>query len=521
MSAWERQDVENGRAAAAGLLAGRRVGIGGVRLPDRPAAWTAFDEEVRRARAQGASLPCFDRPETRLCHRDGRIREAALDEPDPALPLVAIRCADWVPAVRKRARRLLGQALAADPARTLTDLTPLVLRLGRRGQGAWALERFEAALRAEDPVLAPWWRPARPATWWRAERPAHTRTGEEPDTVLAWLRWNPDLETRRFATRITLDLGLFGVRELARRAAVEQDPVTSTLWTDAALTALAAGAPGDGAPADGPDRADVDADTDADAAVDALLGGHLPMVRAAGVTALRRAGRAAEAVHHLTDRSGTVRACARWLLRQGGGDPYAHLRELVEDPDRIDRYVVTGFAECAGRADAPLLRALLDHPAGAVRAAAVAGLRHLDVTDLGLLRPLLDDPSPGVAREASLSLRASAGQLPADWLLARIAPGLPRHGRLAAYRVLHARGGVAGLRASVELLTDEDAGLRVLAGQRLGSLWSPCRPPALPIGDPEVGALLDRCTGVFSDYVLSQMRSQLGLPRTGSATEGH
>ncbi|MFE6837499.1 hypothetical protein ACFVFI_22065 [Streptomyces sp. NPDC057705] len=516
MSAWERQDAESGRAAAAGLLGGRRVGIGGVRLPDRPAAWTAFDEEVRQARAHGTTLPCFDRQETRLCHRDGRIREAALDEPDPALPLVAIRCADWVPVVRKRARRILGAALAADPARTLTDLTPLVLRLGRREQGAWALERFEAALRAEDPVLAPWWRPARPATWWRAERPALTHTGEQPDTVLAWLRWNPDVATRRFATRITLDLGLFGVRELARRAAVEQDPVTSALWTDAALAALAAGAPGGG-----PDRADTDTDTDTDAAVDALLGGHLPMVRAAGVTALRRAGRAAEAVHHLSDRSGTVRACARRLLRQGGGDPYAYLRELVEDPDRITRYAVAGFAECAGRADAPLLRALLHHPAGAVRAAAVAGLRHLDVTDLGLLRPLLDDASPAVAREASVSLRASAGQLPADWLLERIAPERPRHNRLAAYRVLHARGGVAGLRASVELLSDEDAGLRVLAGQRLQSLWSPYRPPALPIRDPEVGALLDRCGGLFSDHVLDRMRAQLGLPRTSTSTDGY
>ncbi|MFJ3726178.1 hypothetical protein ACIPYQ_26930 [Streptomyces sp. NPDC090045] len=510
MSVWERQDAENGRAAAAGLLAGRRLGIGGVRLPDRPAAWTAFDEEVRQARAHGTSLPSYDRLETRLCHRDGRIREAALAEPDPALPLVAIRCADWVPAVRKRARRVLGEALAADPARTLTELTPLVLRLGRREQGAWALERFEAALRAEDPVLAPWWRPARPATWWRAERPAHTRTGEEPDTVLAWLRWNPDVATRRFATRITLDLGLFRVRELARRAAVEQDAVTGTLWTDAALAALAAGAPDDG-----PDRAD------ADAAVDALLGGHLPMVRAAGVTALRGAGRAAEAVHHLADRSGTVRACARWLLRQGGGDPYAYLRELVEDPDRITRYAVTGFAECAARADAPLLRALLDHPVGAVRAAAVAGLRLLDVTDLALLRSLLDDPSPGVAREASVSLRASAGQLPADWLLARIAPGQPLTTRRAAYRLLFARGGVAGLRASVDLLSDEDPGLRMVARQRLQSLWSPHRPPALPIRDPEVGVLLDRCTGVFSDYVLQRMRAQLGLPRTRTTTDGY
>ncbi|MFI1456450.1 hypothetical protein [Streptomyces roseus] len=387
-----QRQAEEGRAAAVGLLRGERLGIGGARRPVLPLSWTAFDAEIRRGhRLRPRGPRGAGRVEERLCHPDGRIREAALGDPKAPLPLVAIRCTDWAPAVRERARQVLAEALAADPARTLIDLTPLVLRLARRERGGWASDLFEKALAAEDPVLTPWWRPARDARWWRPARQAVSATGEQPDTVLGWLRRSADLPTRRFATRITLAGGLLGVRELARRAAREHDPVTARLWADAALAALAGGEPEDGA-------------------IDALLHGHLPVVRAGGVTALRRAGRFAEAPDHLSDRSALVRACARWLVRQDGGDPYDHYRARVADPARVTRYAVTGFAECARRADAPLLRALLDHPAGSVRAAAVAGLRALDATDVDLLRPLLDDPAAAVAREVSRSLAGVAGR---------------------------------------------------------------------------------------------------------------
>ncbi|MFJ4781334.1 HEAT repeat domain-containing protein [Streptomyces sp. NPDC088762] len=504
MGAALQQQIEEGRAAAAGLLRGERLGIGGVRRPVLPVSWLALDSEIRRGPSPSPGSRGFDRIEVRLCHPDGRIREAALDAPRPPLPLVAIRCADWVPAVRDRARAVLADALATRPADTLIELTPLVLRLAGRERGVWARDLFAAALRAGDPVTAPWWRPARPARWWRPARAARTMTGEEPDTVLAWLRRSGDLPTRRFAAGLTLDAGLFGVRELARRAAEERDPATARLWADAALAAMAA---------EGPD----------DEAVDALLGGHLPMVRAGGVTALRRAGRAAEAAGHLADRSSLVRACARWLVRQHGGDPYAHCRALVEDPARVTPYAVAGFAECAKPADAPLLRALLERPGpggDAVRAAAVAGLRAVGTSETALLRTLLDDPSPAVAREAARGLLPDAGGLPGDWLAARISPDRPPHTRRAAYRVLHARGGVDGLRASVELLTDSDPVLRRVAAQRVQSLWSPERPPDLPVRDPEVGALLDRCTGLFSDHVMRRMRSRLGIPLGPSRPAG-
>ncbi|MFD9336033.1 hypothetical protein ACFWBF_16700 [Streptomyces sp. NPDC060028] len=345
MRAGRREGALAGRAAVERLAPASAVErpahaweAAGDPLPPEagPTAWTTFDQEVR-----SSGRPLSNHIAVRLCHPDGRIRASALSAPHPPLPLplVAIRTADWAPPVRERARRVLDQALAADPAGTLPALTPLVLRLGRREHGAWALERFESLLRrGEDRAL---------------------------DALLA----GEDLPTRRFAARLSLERGAFGVRELARRAAAEHDPATSRLWTDAALAAMAA---------DGPD----------DAAVDTLLGGHGPMVRAAGVTALRRAGRAAQAVEYLTDRSGMVRACARWLVRQDGGDPYAHYRELVTDPARVSPYAVAGFRECAERADAPLLRALLGHGADAVRAAAVAGLLP-DDADPDLLLPLL------------------------------------------------------------------------------------------------------------------------------------
>ncbi|MCJ1679565.1 HEAT repeat domain-containing protein [Streptomyces sp. APSN-46.1] len=479
MGAGQRRAADQGRAVAELLLSGEADGVGEVLPGAGPEAWTAFDEEVRSIHRRWYGFPRSNRAEVRLCHPDGRVREGALRAPHPPPELLVIRCADWVPAVREQARRRLTEALAADPVPVLHRLTPLVLRLGRRGQGAWALERFGAELRGSG-------------------------SGSGGGSgVLAGLLDSADLPTRRFAARLAVEAGEYDVRELARRAAEEPDPVTAGQWADSALAAMAA---------DGPD----------DEAVDRLRGARIPMVRAAGVTALRRAGRASEAARHLTDRSGLVRACARWLVRQDGGDPYARYRELVADPARVSPYAVTGFSECAERADAPLLRALLEHRADAVRAAALGGLRALDGTvDQDRLRALLDDPSPAVAREASLSLCDSAERLPADWLLARITPERPPHTRRAAYRLLHTRGGVAGLRASVELLTDRDPGLRHIAAQRIRSLWSPYRPPGLPFRDLEVGALLDRCTHLFSDYVMNRMRSQLGLPRPRSTTDGY
>lgn len=441
------QDANRGRAVAAAMLRGDAFPVTSSFVGNgQPEAWIAFDKEVRRLHSRSYGPLRNDRMEARLCHPDGRIRASALAAwRRPPLQLVLIRCADWVPAVRERARRVLGRAVAPDRVSALIELTPLVLRLSRREHGTWALEQLEAALSGRYSLLAAWWRPGQPATTWSW----NSLTGKQRDGILDALRGRADLPTRRFAARLTVASGRLGVRELARQAAAERDPATAQLYTDAALAAMAA---------HGPD----------DEAIDTLLGGRTPMVRAAGVTALRRAGRGAEAADHLTDRSSMVRACARWLVRQDGGDPSAHYRELVADPARVSPYAVTGFSECAEQADAPLLRALLDHPARPVLAAALAGLRRMDATlDDGLLLPLLDGPSASVAREASLCLRPVARRLDSGWLAARIAPDRPVHTRRAAFHLLRKQGGIAELWASVALAADPDANLRELATAEL------------------------------------------------------
>jgi hypothetical protein len=65
---------------------------------------------------------------------------------------------------------------------------------------------------------------------------------------------------------------------------------------------------------------------DYDEVLGPLLGARNPRARATGVTALRAAGRPGRAEGFLADRSGVVRACARYVVRQGGGDPLASYR---------------------------------------------------------------------------------------------------------------------------------------------------------------------------------------------------
>lgn len=485
-----RQDAEKGRAAAAALLdeAGGAVaaGLAGT----GPEAWTAFDEEVRIQIASSYPPPRSGRIESRLCDRDGRVREAALSAgQNPPPQLVLIRCADWVPQVRERARRELAGIVARDPVAALVELSPLIVRLGRRDHGAWAVEQLEAALSGRHSPVTAGWRPGQPsATWsWKA------LTGEQCADALARLGGRADLPTRRFAARLTVAAGRTGVRDLALRAARELDPATARLWTDAALRAMAE---------DGPDGA----------AVDALLTGHIPMVRASGVTALRGAGRADQAARYLADRSGLVRACARWLLSQGGEDPYARYLALVTAPGQLSPYAVTGFSECAKQADAPLLRSLLDHPAGAVRAAAVAGLRRLDAaTDDALLLPLLDDPWPAVTREASLSLLPVARRLDHRHLAGRIAPERPAHVRRGAFRLLRGQGGIHELRASVALSADPDPALGAQARATVRG-WNWQATLRLEEADlPELSVLLWQSSHLFDAYELGLRRSRLGL----------
>ncbi len=442
-----------------------------------PGDWLALDAEVREVawhRPQflaelehSAPLPAdlaqlgASRLAVALCHRDGRIRQKAVRQSarhPGLLPLVVIRCADWAGPVREQARQVLREALDVNSA---LDLAPLILRVGRRDRGAFGVDALGRILR----------------------QASHGQ--------LAVLFADPDRTVRRFAYRLAVEGRLLGSAELARAAARDPDSVVQEVCATAALTAL-----GDG---------------DAyEEVLPPLLSARNPRTRSAGVTALRRAGRPQQAEPFLGDRSGLVRACARYVIRQQGGDPAAWYRErcTASDDPELRPGAVIGLAECGDRTDAGLLRPLLVHPAAGVRARAVAGLRVLDCVDAQRLRPLLDDPAAVVVRETASTLEPSAEELPADWLLERTGSERPRHVRLGAFRLLDAYGGIVALRAAVGLLEDPDTKLRTWAAQSVQG-WHPS--PDGRRGDAEVGELLDQSRHLFSDHVLRRRKWEAGV----------
>ncbi|MFD4562226.1 hypothetical protein ACFWP5_49355 [Streptomyces sp. NPDC058469] len=438
-------------------MTGERISLGD------PLAWLRLDEALRHEPYAPAGLA---EPELAiaLCHRDGRIREAALQQAAayPALlPLVVVRCADWVEQVRERARELLRELLDVGDVGdvgTAVALAPLVLLFGRRGRGAFAIELVDEVLR-------------------RASR-----------EQLAPLFTHPDRAVRRFVYRLAVEEDLLSPAELARTAARDTDTVVQNLCADAALAAVAKTG-------------------SYDEVLEPLLGARNPRARATGVTVLRAAGRAGRAEGFLADRSGVVRACARYVVRQGGGDPLALYRAWCLAAEPAPGAVI-GLAECGGRDDAALLWPLVSHPGAAVRARAVAGLRVLDVGDVRRLLPSLDDPAPGVVREATLALLPSAGLVPDGWLMERLAGGA-RPVRVAAFRLLDARGGIVRLRAAVAVLDDPDERLRAW-GAQVVQRWHP--EEGMTPGDAEVGELLRRARHLFSAYVLTRRLWEAGLP---------
>ncbi|MFD4606048.1 HEAT repeat domain-containing protein [Streptomyces sp. NPDC058464] len=467
-----REEFEDGEAVALRLAEG--AAPGDVIDGNGPGGWLALDSGARswllrdalpsRAEIDGAHRNALTESRTALalCHRDGRIREAALETAArfPALlPLVVVRCADWVAPVQERARQLLRERLDVDAA---VALAPLILLLGRRGRGAFAVEVLGDVLRG-------------------ASR-----------EQLGRLRADGDRTVRRFAHRLAVAEGTLSAAELAQAAARDSDPAVQTLCAEAAVALVPEG-------------------TAADDVLGPLLAARGPRVRSIGVTALRRAGRPERAAGFLADRSGAVRACARYVVRRYGTDPLPWYRRRVADADdpALPPGAVIGLAECGERADAGLLAPLLAHPSPGVRAAAVAGLRILDITDLPRFRELLDDPAPGVVRAATVNLLPSAGSLDAGWLMDRLAAGRARHVRVAAFRLLDARGGLVRLRAAVALLDDPDGKLRGWA-ERSVQQWHAT--PDVPLGSEEVAALLDRGRHLFSAWVLTRRKREAGVP---------
>ncbi|NED10944.1 hypothetical protein G3I33_05465, partial [Streptomyces sp. SID9124] len=154
--------MDHAWTAAQRLAEGRpvREALGGR---DSAEDWAALDLAVRYPPWYApdrwvSPLPDRDAAPTEpgtalaLCHRDGRVREAALDRvsryPD-LLPLLVVRCTDWAAPVRERARALLAEA----PAAALVAQAELILLLDRRERGGFAAKQLGRALR-EGPAEA-------------------------------------------------------------------------------------------------------------------------------------------------------------------------------------------------------------------------------------------------------------------------------------------------------------------------------------------------------------------------------
>ncbi|MEV5971122.1 hypothetical protein [Streptomyces sp. NPDC051921] len=440
-------------AVIRGLARGRALGT--VLDVWRPGAWLELDERIRRGYAWrgdgypthrwlatgarpavprgllGAPAPAEGELALALCDSDGRVRAAALPyaaERPAVLPLVAIRAADWAAPVREEAHAALAAALPGAEADALAVTAPVILRLSGRLRGGAAAALLREALRTAPPA-----------------------------TVSALLL-NRDRPTRRLALDVAVERRSLTPTELARIAAYDIDVAVRDR---AATAALAAGVP--------------------DETLPLLLAARSGGVRSAGVTALRKAGRAAEAEPFLHDRSGLVRACARWALRQDGRDPVALYRAACADPATVPDRAPLGLAECGERGtDLPVLWELTGHERALVRTSAVAGLRVLDVADFARLLPLLDDPAPGVVREAAQALLPWADRLPEEELLRRTGPGRPAHVRVRALRLLRDHGSWAYTETAGRLAEDPDPVLRAQVRRALGIEEAGARTPRVP-----------------------------------------
>ncbi|MFI1225233.1 MULTISPECIES: hypothetical protein [unclassified Streptomyces] len=371
--------------------------------PGRPArTWLDRLRGTTRSRTAPPPVPTPPPPPPAiaLCHPDGRIREAALDAAGTApelRPLLVVRCSDWAPPVRERARTLLAEL----PGSALLPLAELILRLSRRDRGDFARALLEGALR------------------------------EGPAAEVLTLTAHRDRATSRCAYRIAVERGLLTPMRLADTAATCGDVTLQDLCAEAAVAALS-----------GPPATDTAGesvrDGDHDAVLERLLTARASRVRSAGVTALRRTGRHSAAEPFLADRSAVVRACARYVLRQGGVDPLPLYRTLCADPAAYPG-AAAGLGECGERAtDTEALWALAAHPLPAVRLHAITGLRALEAVVRERLTPLLDDPSPAVVRAATRALLPEAAGIPEALLRERSAPERPRAVRVAAQRLLRA-----------------------------------------------------------------------------------
>ncbi|GAA1287254.1 HEAT repeat domain-containing protein [Saccharothrix xinjiangensis] len=403
------------------------------------------------------------------CHPDGFVREAAvaaLDERDEAgaLPVLALRAADWVPEVRDRARRACGRQLDRAPGEAITSLAPVALALRARQGGRWLAGVVDDVLR------------------------------DGPPEALAAALAAGDRRTRRLAHTVGLDAGRLDVDRLVRAAKTDADLPIRVMCADAAIRA--AKAVGDH---DVPRQ---------------LLASGTAAVRAEAVRALAAAGEVDPATGALTDRSALVRATAQALVRRAGTDPATRYRALLAGrPPRPP--VIAGLGETGTRSDTAALVPCLAHPSSRGRVEAVRALRRLGHTCPEPLLPLLTDPVSSVTRQVVLSLLRQPGTPDEHHLRPLLHRSHPPHVQWAAYRLLRAQGTWTRISVDLELVNDPGHVVHANARADLAN-WlaqdaaTSYSTPSGPRAD-ELSALLARARPVLGPEQARVLRFHLGL----------
>lgn len=359
----------------------------------------------------------------RAVFADGRVRQQAVEAlaasgSRAALPVLALRSADWVQQVRKPARDAVRAALDddADGSR-LADVAPVALLIAARLQARWLAEDVLARL-----------------------------SGSHGGPALERLVHGSDRRTRRIAFDVLRDTGRLDLERALEPALRDRDIVVRTRCAaHAARLARTAGT------------------TDALSAMRLMFASRTPLVRAEALSALFHLGASDEVTAALTDRSFLVRGAARFHLRPRGIDFPSMYRSLLHTADATTApAVIAAFAEVVdtahGAAD-DVLAPLLDHPEARVRASALKALRSGPVgIDADLLLGLVErDPSPAVRRVVIKVLLDRHPGLDSARLLDLLNPARPAPVRLAARTLLAGLGDAWRVAVDVSLLADADA----------------------------------------------------------------
>ena len=355
--------------------------------------WAKFDSEVHHAwwtnqgwwSVRGDARKDLGRRPSRpvlaeaACHGNGYLREAAVKKlarsRDPeALPLLLVRCVDWVAQVRDAARDAAVSKLDEDRLRAML---PLIGVLSRRGHDTWMTDLLRRALLT--------------------------------DTLLEAALSLEDRQTRRWIHDEAIRTGRLPLARLTRIALRDNDLV---IRTKCGLAVLDSG------------------DTDA---IHQVADGGTAVVRTRALTLP-----GADIERSLTERTSLVRSMAQAMLLKAGGDPAAHYRALLADSVVTHATVAgIGETGDRSDVDLLLAQLIAERPrvrAMAVRG--LRRLRPDNAREIIL--PLLTDPSPCVVREAVMCLRVAFSDAETQFLVTLLDPGNALHVRRGALSLLRA-----------------------------------------------------------------------------------